>query len=60
MISDARTHRSAYIVVDCSGPRGGPFIERYRRRDGVRVPRGVSRGRTPRDSAGHTLRPTSA
>jgi hypothetical protein len=26
----------AHVVVSCSGPRGGRFIEQYRRRDGVR------------------------
>ncbi len=33
----------SYVVVSCSGPRGGgTFIERYGRRDGIRVG-GVSR-----------------
>ncbi len=32
----------SYIVVSAPGPRGGTFIERYGRRDGVRV-RGVNR-----------------
>ena len=32
----------SYVVVKASGPRGGIFIERYGRRDGVRVG-GVSR-----------------
>lgn len=27
----------SHIVVTCRGPGGGPFIERYGRRDGVRV-----------------------
>ena len=28
---------SSHIVINCSGPRGGTFIERYSRRDGIRV-----------------------
>jgi hypothetical protein len=27
----------SHVVVSCTGPRGGTFIERYGRRDGIRI-----------------------